>query len=337
MIAKAAAPLAATLALSCAWPASAQRDADRIEAARSEREVVWYTAMNTPETEPFRKLFLKRYPFLQLTILRQPAEKVRTRILTEARAGRFLWDIVSFNLLDMNALDREGLLASYASPETRTGFPDGAVDPRGHWAAVYVRQYVVGYNTRAVPAAEAPKSWQDLLEPKWKAKFAMDEDESEWYGAMLDYLGRERGLAFMRALAQQEPQLRRGHSLLSRLLVAGDFPLALVHAAEMEQAKRTGAPVDWVRTLDPVVTSPSQVAISARSPHPNSARLLVDLLLSAEGQKLLRERSRVPVRNDLAPDGAQADALKVHYVDPELAREMHRNEREFREIFLKGR
>ena len=129
---------------------------------------------------------------------------------------------------------------------------------RGHWAAIYVRQYVIGYNTRSVRPADAPRTWQDLLDPRWKGRLAIDENEIEWYGSMLDYLGRDRGLAFMRALARQEPQLRRGHSLLSKLLVAGDFPLALVHAAEMEEEKKAGAPVEWVRTLDPIVTSPSQ-------------------------------------------------------------------------------
>jgi iron(III) transport system substrate-binding protein len=309
-----------------------------VDAARQEREVVWYTAMTTPDAEPLRKAFQARYPFVQVTILRQPGEKIRTRILTEARAGKHLWDVVSFNHLDMDALDREGLLAAYASPESRTGFPAGAVDPRGHWAAIYVRQFVIGYNLKAVPAAEAPKRWEDLLEPRWKGKFAMDEDESEWYAAMLDVLGRERGTAFMRALARQNPQLRRGHSLLSKLLVAGDFPLALVHAAEVEEAKRSGAPVEWARELDPIITSPSQVAVSARAPHPGAARLFVDLLLSVEGQTIIRSRGRVPARADLP--GAEADPrapLKVRYVDPRLAREMDRSQREFREIFLTPR
>jgi iron(III) transport system substrate-binding protein len=329
----------AALTLLCGVGAAwAQQDAERrLEGARREHEVVWYTAMNTPDAEPLRKAFQKRHPFLQLTILRQPGEKIRTRILTEARAGRHLWDVVSFNHLDMDALDQEGLLASYASPEARTGYPEGAVDPHGRWAAIYVRQYVIGYNTRAVPAGAAPKAWRDLLEPRWKAKFAMDENETEWYGAMLDYLGRDRGVAYMRALAGQSPQLRRGHSLLSKLLVAGDFPLALVHAAEMEEAKKTGAPVDWVRTLDPIVTSPSQVAISAKAPHPDGARRLVDLLLSVEGQAIIRARGRVPARTDLPAEGAPDAGLKLHYVDPKLAREMDRNEREFREIFLRAR
>ena len=329
--------LAALVFCAGVGPALAQTAPERRgDAAWGEREVVWYTAMNTPDAAPLRQRFQEKYPGVRLTILRQPGEKIRTRILTETRAGKYFWDVVSFNHLDMDALASEGLLAAYASPEARSGFPAGAVDPEGRWAAIYVRQYVIGYNTRAVPSADAPKAWEDLLQPRWKEKFAMDESEVEWYAAMLDYLGREKGHAFMRALARQNPQLRRGHSLLGKLLVAGDFPLALVHAAEIEEAKRTGAPVDWVKTLDPVVTSPSQVAVSAKAPHPAAARLLVDLLLSAEGQALIRGRGRVPARNDLA-QGPAPLPLKLHYVNPQLAREADRHEREFRETFLRSR
>ena len=304
--------------------------------AAHDTEVVWYTAMNTADGDAIRKRFEQVHPAVHVTILRQPGEKVRTRILVEAQAGRHFWDVVSFNPLDMDALDRHELLAAYVSPETAKGFPAGAVDPRGHWAAIYVRQFVIGYNTQAVSPSQAPRDWPDLLQPQWKSKLAMDEDEVEWYAGMCDYLGRERASEYMRALARQSPQMRRGHSLLSKLLAAGEFPLALVHAAEMEDAKRAGAPVDWVRTLDPVVTSASEVAIAAKAPHPQAARLLEDFLLSAEGQGILAARGRVPVRTDVAAEVTSA-GLKLHYVKPALAREFDRYEKEFGDIFLKGR
>jgi iron(III) transport system substrate-binding protein len=307
----------------------------RVEAAKKEGEVVWYTAMNTSDGEVLRKRFEEKYPPLRLTILRQPGEKIRARIVTETRAGKHLWDVVSFNHLDMDALDQEKMLAPYVSPESAGAYPAGAVHPRGHWASIYVRQYVIGYNTRLVPPAEAPRDWSDLLKPRWKAKRAVDENEVEWYASMLDYLGREKGVSFMRSLVRQEPQLRRGHTLLAKLLVAGDFPLAIVHAAEMEEAKKTGAPVDWVKTLDPIVTSPSQVGISANAPHPSAARLLVDFLLSREGQSLIAGRGRIPARTDVGAESAAA--LKVHYVKPELARDFERHEREFRELFARSR
>lgn len=307
------------------------------EAARKEGEVVWYTAMNTSDAEAVRKLFQEKYPFLTLTVLRQPGEKVRTRILTEMRAGKFFWDVVSFNHLDMDALNQEGLLAAYVSPETKSGFPAGAVDKDGRWAAIYVRQFVIGYNTAQVSAAQAPKRWEDLLHAKWKGRFALDESDVEWYAAMVDYRGREKATSYMRDLARQHPQFRRGHSLLSRLLIAGDFPLAMVYASEIEKAKKAGAPVEWVQTLDPIVTSPSQIAVSAKAPHPHAARLLVDLLLSPEGQELIRSRGRAPARTDLSGAGATVSRLKLHYVNPRLARDFSQYEKEFREIFLSGR
>jgi iron(III) transport system substrate-binding protein len=284
--------------------------------------------MNVPDAEAVKKPFLARYPFLALSLLRAPGEKVRTRILTEARADRHAWDVVSFNLLDIDALNREGLLASYVSPETRNGYPAGAVDAAGHWAAIYVRQYVIGYNTRLVK--QPPQDWQELLAPQWSGKLAIDESDVEWYAAMLDYWGRDKAIPYMRALARQQPQQRRGHQLLTRLLVAGDFPLALVHAAEIDKERQEGAPVDWVRTLDPVITSPSQVAIAAKAPHPAAARLFVDFLLSEEGQRAIASRGRVPARSDL---GTVAAPLKVHYVSPRLAPDFNRYEREFRDIF----
>lgn len=315
----------AALALICGTAAAAADE--RLDQARREGELVWYTAMNVPDADALRKPFNDRYPYIKLTLLRATGEKVRTRILTEARAERFAWDVVSFNLLDMDALNREGLLAAYTSPETATGYPPGAVGPT--WAAIYVRQYVIGYNTQLV--RNPPASWGDLLAPQWAGKLALDESDVEWYAALLDYWGREKGVAYMQALSRQKPQQRRGHSLLTRLLVAGDFPLAVIHAGEIEKEKQDGAPVEWVRTLDPIITSPSQVAISAKAPHAAAARLFVDFLLSKQGQRVIESRGRVPARADVG--SSASGSLKVHYVDARLAPRFNAYEREFRAIF----
>jgi iron(III) transport system substrate-binding protein len=319
----------------CLFPAWGQTTQAQAESA--EKEVVWYTALSTHEADAFRLLFEKKYPSIKLTILRQPGEKVRTRILTEAQAGKTFWDVVSINHLDIEALSQESLLASYVSPEGKTGFPPGAIDPNGRWSAIYTRQYVIAYNTQSVPQSKAPKDWPDLLDPQWKGQFAMDDSDIEWYASMLEYLGREKGLALMRGLAQQNPQIRRGHTLLMALLKAGDFPLAIVLAHEAGQAKKAGAPIEWVKTVDPIVTSPSQVAIAAKALHPKAARLLVDLLLSAEGQGLFQRAGRTPARTALDSASGAAGGLKVHYVNPNLSSEFSKDEQEYKEIFLKSR
>lgn len=321
------------LLMACA-SASALGQAPDLERARKEGEVVWYTAMSTQDAESLRRAFQDRYPGITLTVLRQTGEKIRTRVLSEAQARKFSWDVVSFNLLDMRALGQEGLLATYRSRETQTGFPPGALDPEGRWAAIYQRQYVLAYNTRQVRPDQVPKDWSDLLAPQWQGRLALDDSDVEWYGTMLEALGRERGQELMRGLARQNPTFRRGHTLIMSLLVAGDFPLAVVLSAEVEQAKKAGAPVDWVRTTNPVVTSASLMAISAKAPHPNAARLLADFMLSPEGQTEIQRRGRTAVRTDLATQGA-AVPNRPYYVNARLAEQFTALEREYQDTFLK--
>ncbi|HEY4317824.1 MAG TPA: extracellular solute-binding protein [Herbaspirillum sp.] len=328
--------LSAVFLFLCLSPARAQTAQAQVDAAEKEGAVVWYTALSTPEADTVRQLFQKKYPSIKLTVLRQPGEKVRTRILSEAQAGKTFWDVVSINHLDIDALNQEGLLASYVSPEGKAGFPPGAIDPNGRFSGLYMRQFVIAYNTQLVAPAKAPKDWADLLEPQWKGLLAMDESDIEWYASMLEYFGRDKGLALMRGLAQQKPQIRRGHTLLMALLKAGDYSLALVLAHEVEKAKKEGAPVDWVKTLDPIVTSPSQVSIAAKAQHPNAARVLVDFLLSVEGQSLLKQFGRTPARA-LDSSGSANGGLKIHFVNPKLFGEFTKDEQEFKEIFLNNR
>ena len=159
----------------------------------------------------------------------------------------------------------------------------------------------MGYNTAMVPEKDRPKDWPDLLDPKWNGKIGIDEEEFEWYGTLIDYWGRERAGRFIRALAAQQPQLRRGHSLLAQLLAAGEFPISIVVPFEIEQLKRRGAPVDWSATSDPIVTSINVIGLSTKAPHPNGAKLLINYILSEEGQNIIRSASRVPIRPGVKP------------------------------------
>lgn len=307
-----------------------------IAKAKEEKEAVWYTTTSANDNQAIVSGFTRKYPFLKAQALRTTGEKLRQRVLTETSTGQLFSDVVSVSGLEMGVMKSRNLLQSYLPPEAEP-FPSGAKDREGYFTAIYARNFVIGYNSSMIPEKDRPKDWPDLLDTRWKGKFGIDEEEFEWYGTMIDYWGREKALKFMKTLAAQQPQLRRGHSLLAQLLAAGEFPVALVFPFEIEQLKRRGAPVDWCATSDPIVTSINVVAVSVKAPHPNAAKLLVNYILSEEGQNIIRDVSRVPVRPGVKPLAAKLDqsTLKIHYVPADMFKKIPEYEKEFRQIFWK--
>jgi len=324
---------------SCLFIASTGFAADLsplIAKAREEKELVWYTTTSAGDNQAIIAGFTRKYPFLKAQALRTTGEKLRQRVLAEAAAGKFFSDVVSVSGLEMGVMKSKNLLQPYVPPEAEN-YPAGAKDRDGYYTAIYARNFVIGYNTAMIPEKDRPKDWPDLVEPRWKGKFGIDEEEFEWYGTIIDYWGREKAIKYMKALAAQQPQLRRGHSLLAQLMAAGEFPMALVFPFEIEQLKRRGAPVDWSATSDPIVTSINVVALSAKAPHPNGAKLLINYILSEEGQNIIRDVSRVPARPGVKPLAAKLDqlTLKIRYVPADMFRKIPEYEKEFREIFWK--
>ena len=304
--------------------------------AKQEKQVVWYTTTSAGDNQAIVAGFTKKYPFLKVEVLRSTGEKLRQRILTEASAGQFFSDVASVSSMEMGLLKSKNLLQAYDPPEA-AGYPAATKDKEKFFTAIYARNFVMGYNTAAVAEKDRPKDWPDLLDPKWKGRFGMDEEEFEWYGTLIDYWGREKAGKYMKALSAQQPTLRRGHNLLAQLLAAGEFPLAIVFPFEVEQLKRRGAPVDWSNTSDPIVTSINVVALSTKAPHSNAAKLLINYVLSEEGQNIIKSVSRVPIRPGVKPNVAKLDqsTLKIHYVPADMFRKIADYEKEFRDLFWK--
>ena len=205
---------------SCLFIASTGFAADLsplIAKAREEKELVWYTTTSAGDNQAIITGFTRKYPFLKTQALRTTGEKLRQRVLTETAAGQFFSDVVSVSGLEMGVMKSKNLLQPYVPPEAEN-YPAGAKDRDGYYTAIYARNFVIGYNTAMIPEKDRPKDWPDLVEPRWKGKFGIDEEEFEWYGTIIDYWGREKAIKYMKALAAQQPQLRRGHSLLGERL-----------------------------------------------------------------------------------------------------------------------
>src|SRR6185295_5096190 len=150
------------------------------------------------------------------------------------------------------------------------------------------------YNTGVVKKEDLPKSFKDLLDPKWKGKLGIESEDQEWLATLSQEMGEAQGLAFFRELAQKNGvSVRRGHTLLTNLVVSGEVPLALtVYNYMPEGAKKKGAPIDWI-TLEPLVARPNGVGVALRAPNPGAALLFYEYLLSA-GQDLLVSMDYVP-------------------------------------------
>ncbi len=305
-----------------------------VDEAKKEGKLVFYTVLTLPDSQALLKGFQQKYPFIQAELFRLGAEKMRTKILTEARAGRHFFDVTSMDVVETGVLQQQRILAPY-NASARDAIPAGLKDEEGYWAAIYVRQFVLAYNTRLVSEKDAPKDWPEVLSPAWKGKIGMDQEETEWYAALAQYWGREKARKFLRALAAQDPVLHQGHTLLANLTLAGEFPMSIAHASRIEQMKAQGAPLDWVDTVDPIVTSPSVISLSAHAPHPNAARLFIEYVLSYEGQMLIRNNFRVTARSDIPPLTKKLDQkrLRLFFVNPKIADRYSEFQKDYQEIF----
>jgi iron(III) transport system substrate-binding protein len=317
------------LAAHAAW---AQSDSKLIEAAKKEGKLVWYTSTNVTDSKPLLDDFEKLYPFLKGEIVRASGENTLNRIMTESRAGRWDFDVVTISEVD-TLLDVK-LLASYKSPEAKNFIADFK-DPDGYWTAIYVNYMTIGYNPKLVSDKDAPKSWEDLLDSKWKGKLAMDQEEYTWYATLKKAWGKEKTQKYMRALAKQGIDWRKGHTLITQMMAAGEFPLSIVYAHRTEAMKQKGAPVDWVSTVNPIVVTLNSAGLSPKPAHPNVARLFIDFVLSKPAQQRLRSLSRIPARADVEPPSPRMEQskLKLKTTPPETGAEFKETIREFREVF----
>jgi iron(III) transport system substrate-binding protein len=303
-----------------------------LEDAKKEGALVWYTALNLNDSEMLTKRFEQLYPFIKIETLRLSSFSLLTKIQTEARAGAFKADVIEIAGVLGHILKREGLFAKYTSPESRF-YPDSVKDPDGTWTSFFMNTHVLAYNTKLVKKDELPRTYEEIINPKWKDKITMSED-FDIFGMMLKVMGRAKGIEFMRRLAAQGVNLKNSYSLTIGAVASDEVPLGLnVYGTRTEEFKKRGAPVDWI-PLEFTLASLEPLAVGAKAPHPNSARLFVDFLLSKEAQGMMRERFRIPSRPDVLPDPPElTKGLKLIPTDLSLAEQSKQLAEEFRQTF----
>ena len=242
--------LFASLVASPAW--SQDRDAI-IAKAKEEKEFVYYSTTDIRDGTAMVHAFQKKYPFIEPKLLRLGSTQVVVKVLQEHRGGAHLFDVISATSFQFYEIFKENLFQKYESPERRA-FAEDFKDKDGVWVSAYHNASVVAYNTNLLKPADLPKSYDNLLESKWKGKMLMDSRETEWYASMLQILGSDKGLRLMRGLAKQDLSFRPGRTLITQVLSAGEAPLAVNDYDHLVQAaKKLGGPVESL-PLTPVVS-----------------------------------------------------------------------------------
>jgi iron(III) transport system substrate-binding protein len=269
--------------------AGADREPRLMEGAKREGEMTVYSALPTEDTAVLVQAFERKHG-VKVKVWRASAENMLQRIIAEAKARRFEVDAVMNNLLE--PLHREKLLQRVDSPHFANLIPE-AVPPHREWASMFLNVFVQAYNTNLVKPDEVPKSFRDLLKPSWKGRLGIESEDWDWFAEVVRDMGEEEGLKLFRDMvATNGVSVRKGHTLLTNLVVAGEVPFALtVYGYQAEQFKKKGAPLDWL-LMPPTVARATHVAVARNAPHPNAAVLFFDFIIS-DGQKILAERNFV--------------------------------------------
>ena len=260
--------------------------------AKREGKVAFYSGMiENQALRPIADAFKKKYPFVGVDYWRGDSRALVQKTLTERRAGRVTGDILE-STGGAEALIKAGAIDPFYSSST-AGFPKNYLDPNGMWVASRLDYFGMAYNTRQVAAADVPKTYDDLLNPKWKGAIAWRADSEVGAGlfiaGVMREMGKQKGEAYLKRLASQGIVNYAGsaRALVDRV-GEGEYNIALeIYAHHPLISKAKGAPLD-TQMLDPVPSALSTIQLAKNAPHPNAAMLFIDFVLSKEGQEVLR-------------------------------------------------
>lgn len=304
------------------------------EAAKKEGKVVWYTAMTQTDAQAVLNAFTKKYPGIETELWRASGEEVLQRATAEAKAGKFLVDINSSD--GMREMIQEKLLETYESPE-RAAIPAELQDKQGYWTTVSLLAFVPAYNTNNVKAADAPKTYADLGDPKWKGRISVEEDAWDWMGALFMAEGEQKVVATLEKWSANQPKRIKGWATQVEQMVIGEVDAGMAHLHSVLAQKKKSAPVDWT-VFEPAIVRGHNLALHANAPHPNAGKLLINFILSGEGQKLIGDRGRNPARPGMpnALDQLIPKDTKVFYsIDVSLPKSQTELSKQWRGIFFK--
>ena len=270
--------------------AAAAQDA-RLEAAKKEGKVVWYTSLALTSSEKVAKLFETAYPGVKVEVHRTGSQRILQRMMQELSANIKNVDVVHTSDAGHYVLLKEKKLLMQYTPAGAESFAPGFKDRDGYHYGLRATVNVIAYNTKAISAAEAPRTWKDLLDPKWRGKLVTAHPG--YSGVIATHvlaLVHLHGWDYFKALAQNKPMLVQSAVDPSGVVASGERPVAVDGGDyTFYQVKKKGNPVEIVYPKEgvPLVVSPS--AITSFAPHPNAAKLFTDFIFNRDMQQVLAD------------------------------------------------
>jgi iron(III) transport system substrate-binding protein len=291
------------LATTLAAPA-AEIDPDLIARAKKEGQLTYYTDLIVEQVvRPLTAAFEKKYG-IKVNFTRGDSQVNAVKILNEYRAGRVQSDV--FGLTSgFHVLVDAGAVRQFTTANGGE-LPPQYRDPNRYWVSSHVYVMAPGINTSLVPAAQRPKSYDDLLTPYWRDKIAWKPNDLSgapgFVANILLSMGEERGMDYLRRLSKQNIKMvnASARAILDQV-IGGEYAMSLQifnHHAAISAGK--GAPVDWLR-LSPLAVNPGLVGLTAKSPRPNAGQLFVEFMTSPEGQTIFQKANYMPARPDVPP------------------------------------
>ena len=314
--------------------AGSDRQAMLEAGARRERGLLLYTTGT--QIEPLIRGFERKYPFLRVTVQRGTQTDIARRALQEYRVGLTKIDMFELSSQGLILIRDANILQPFSSPEAASFDPD-AIEPARHWAVVRESYTGIGSNTKAIPPGRGPKSYDDLLAPEWRGRMAMSGSQST-AANFVGTLVLTRGEDFVRRLGQQDIRIYPVTSrALANLMIAGEVVLSpTIYNSHVEVSAKSGAPLQWVAP-GPVPVTDTAVALARGAPAPHAAMLMIDYLMSQEGQAIYGQLGYGSARRGASRQAANNQVQKVYIGNrPQFVREFAEWAKLYRDVFVRG-
>jgi len=257
-------------------------------------QVAFYSSTNTDDANKILPEFKKKFPDMKVTHTRKSGEALVQQLVTEKKAGQDLYDVVETNLFEVAFVIEQGYTQKYVTASAGD-FPADARAADGAWIAARFNNDLPGINTTKMPAGVTVKTWKDLCNPALSGKIAVEQGDVVVYSALRKILGDAEAQNVLKCIAANKPSLRSGHTEMANLLAAGEFAVTLSsNGHRLAQLKyEENKPIEWAKT-DPIITDVQAMALSNKPKNPNGAKLLLEWLVSPDGQKAIASTGRVP-------------------------------------------